>query len=82
MKQISNKYPSVKITLSNYENLVSILKSSGEFKYSQVVRPLVYGILIRENEWKNAELLYSQYSEELSACLGKLFQMLNQLFFN
>ncbi len=44
MKKISNKYPTVKITLTNQENLVSLLKNDGEFKYSQVIRLLIYGI--------------------------------------
>lgn len=32
IKQISSKYPTVKITVSNYENLVSILRNTVEFK--------------------------------------------------
>ena len=72
MKQISNKYPSVKITLTNYENLVSLLKNDGEFKYSQVIRPLVYGILVDEKDWKNSNKLFCKYSDEFGAILGKV----------
>ena len=72
MKQISNKYPSVKITLTNYENLVSLLKNDGEFKYSQVIRPLVYGILVDEKDWENSNKLFSKYSDEFGAILGKV----------
>jgi hypothetical protein len=71
MKKISNKYPTVKITLTNYENLVSILKNDGEFKYSQVIRPLIYGILVEEKDWENSNKLLAKYSDEFGACLGK-----------
>ncbi len=71
MKKISNKYPTVKITLINYENLVSLLKSDGEFIYFQVIRPLVYGILVEEKEWENSNKLLSKYSDKFGACLGK-----------
>ena len=72
MKQISNKHPNVKITLANYENLITILNQNDDrFSYSQVVRPLVCGILLMEKEWINSNILYEKYSEQLSACFGK-----------
>ena len=68
MKQISNKHPIVKISLANYENLISILNQNDDsFSYSQVLRPLVYGILLMETEWINSNILYEKYSEQLSA---------------
>ena len=73
MKQISIKYPSVNITLANYENLVSTLKSTGEIKYSQVVRPLLYGLLSKDSAWETASSMYTQYPEELAACLGYFY---------
>ena len=72
MKQISSKYPAIKITLANYENLVSTLKHPGNFQITKSIRSLVYGVLVKEVEWENAKVLYSHYSEELSACLGML----------
>ena len=72
MKQISSKYPAIKITLANYENLVSTLKHPGNFQITKSIRSLVYGVLVKEVEWLNAKVLYSHYSEELSACLGML----------
>jgi hypothetical protein len=73
MKQISSKHPAVKITLANYENLVSTLKhSQGNFQITKSIRSLVYGVLVKEVEWDNAKVLYSHYSEESSACLGML----------
>jgi hypothetical protein len=72
MKQISSKYPAIKTTLANYENLVSTLKHPGNFQITKSIRSLVYGVLVKEVEWENAKVLYSHYSEELSACLGML----------
>ncbi len=80
MKKISNKYPTVKITLKNYKNWVSLLKNDGEFNYSQVIRPLVYGILVEEKDWENSNKLLSKYSDELWACLGKAMFCLDILY--
>ena len=36
------------------ENFVSTLQISGDFKYGQSIRSLVYGVLNKETEWTNA----------------------------
>ena len=66
---ISIKYSAVKITLSSYENLVSLFRNEGDTRYSPIARHLIHSV-ITEDKWSNAKTLYNKYPEELAACLG------------
>ena len=81
MKQLSNKYPFVKINHAYYDNLVSILKNEREFKCSQVLRSIINGILSEEIPWDNATSMYTPYSKELAACLGYYISIVTEFTF-
>jgi hypothetical protein len=71
MKSISSKYSHVKITMTNYENLMSLFKTDG-IEGKKIVRSLINGVFTKPSDLTNtnAAEIRSKHPEIVSACLG------------
>jgi hypothetical protein len=74
MKQISNKHPNIKITVSNYNRVLDLLKSEKNKTnpYSQPIRCLMAGLLNEDKYWinSNTDKLFKQFPEIFDAING------------
>jgi hypothetical protein len=74
MKQISNKHPNIKITVSNYNRVLDLLKSKKNKTnpYSQPIRCLMAGLFNEDIYWihSNTDKLFKQFPEIFDAING------------